>query len=158
MGIKSLTSAIGSVMSGTPEINEKVRSLEMRVAGLEGLPSASSTGINGRLHASAPDTGRRDVIGKLPTDVTERQRYMLRGTDKISPSDDELKPINSAPVDGTNILAKVNDLWYIVHWEEYSESMFLEFGERGYWTFSDPQLSVEYYNADFLHWIPLPDG
>ncbi|MDP0928488.1 hypothetical protein Q0601_14980 [Paracoccus onubensis] len=145
-------------MSSTPEINENVGKLDKRVAESEGLPSTSCDGINGRLQSSPSDVSRRDVIDKLPTDVTEQQRYMLWGTDKISPSDDELRTIESAPLDGANILAKVYDLWYIVHWEEYSESMFLEFGERGYWTFSDPHLSVKYYNADFLHWIPVPDG
>ncbi|MDP0925722.1 hypothetical protein Q0601_00910 [Paracoccus onubensis] len=144
-------------MSGTPEINEKVRDLETRVEELEGLASTFSNWIRDFRYSATPATSRDDA-DKLPTDVTERQRFMLRGTDKISASYDELRTIDSAPLDGGNILAKVNDLWYIVHYEEYSESQFLEFGEHGYWTFSDPQLSVEYYNADFEHWIPLPEG
>lgn len=144
-------------MSHASEINQKVRDLEARVAELEGLASTYSTWINDYPHSFTPSISRDDT-SPLPTDVTERQRFMLRGTQKIFPGDNEARTIDSAPDDGSNILAKIKDHWYIVHWEEYDESTYLEFGERGYWTFSDPRLADELYNAEFLHWIPLPDG
>ena len=65
--------------------------------------------------------------------------------------------IETAPEDGSHILAWVDDAWHEVHWEEHDEYMALEVGESGYWTFSDGQLSEEYLFAEFRYWIPIPE-
>lgn len=78
-------------------------------------------------------------------------------------SETEWKPIETAPKDGTKVLASRHDyLWpEVVYWQEYDAETREETGEDGYWAFAGELLAnvADPFDADTLptHWQPLPE-
>ena len=54
----------------------------------------------------------------------------------------EWKSMETAPKDGTNILATDTVRWYLIHWK------------NGFWLNSDYVYMIP--NARYTHWMPLP--